>query len=61
MDGGDSVSNSNKLDTSSSKSGTKRSSDGHNSPGLSGLEIGEQSINKSTKMVRVKVEPSENK
>jgi hypothetical protein len=57
----DSVSSSNKLDTPSSKSGTKRSSGGIDSAGLDGLEHGERSINKPTKMVRVKVEPPENK
>ena len=57
---GDSCSN-NKAETPITKSGTKRSSDGADSAGLSGIELGERSINKPTKMVRVKIEPPEKK
>ena len=55
----DSCSNSNKLGTPSTKSGTKRSSDGNTPVGRGVVEIGEESITKPTKMVRVKVEPPE--
>jgi len=55
----DSCNNSNKLGTPSTKSGTKRSSDGNTSAGRGVIEIGEESITKPTKMVRVKVEPPE--
>jgi len=47
--------NSNKLGTSSTKSGTIRSSDGNTSAGRGVIEIGEEFITKPTKMVRVKV------
>jgi len=58
---GDSYSNSNNVDTLSTKTGTKRLSDGNDSVALSGIEIGEQSITKPTKMVRVKIEPTDKK
>jgi hypothetical protein len=59
VESGDSCSNSNKLGTPSTKSGTKRSSDGHTLAGPDVIEIGEESITKPTEMVRVKVEPPE--
>ncbi|AET05367.1 replication factor-A carboxy-terminal domain protein [Medicago truncatula] len=53
-----SCNNSNKLGTPSTKSETKRSSDGNTSAGRGVIEIGEESITKPTKMVPVKVEPT---